>query len=288
MDDSVTVCNLESELSSENEDIEKSHTVSTNQQITVVVNSAKDLQKHSNRSRMLSDSWGNLRVAMIKQAKMLNHRFKIKPSQRLTSEFPYKKKMKNYSILVNKKISITKEAEVALEQPEASTSNNIHNESLLDHHSLSSQKENDIEMDEFEDLSKQNSNALNTTKSCKSENNTYSSDETVQIDLSKVHSQVEEQVSPTILKHEKISYDILGTTINKNMKADEMKLESLAAGLSVLKKPLIVRKPTLTMNGLENDLNNLPKIVAVRSLQKPAGIIAKGKLKLKLKTFRPN
>lgn len=307
MDDSVTECNLQSEMSLKIEEIKKTQKTPTNvtngsvkQNPSTSVNTNKDLQEQLNQKGSLTNSRGNLKFAMLKQAKMFNQSFKTVPSnkvivrnhaslKRMTpqskQEFSLKskhpqlniiKKIKSPNGLRMKSISISEEKEI-LDESLASTSNNDKGSLLSNKTSSSFHYDSDIEIIELDELKIQKSDI--------NKNDSLIKKEPASIDSTIVESTCKEKVKPTTSNSE--TYQISGTTVKKKVIDDEFKKESPVAGMSLLKNTLFVRKrlkPTKIINGLESDISKLPKLVTVRSSERSPNLfpfmIPKSKSKL--------
>lgn len=281
MDDSVTECNLQSEMSSKIEQIIKTQKTITNgsfkQNPSTAVDNTKDMQKQFKHNGSLTNSRGNLKIAMLKQAKMFNQSFKTVPSNKakmfdhasfnrtVPSDKGIVRNHASFNIikkispngLKRKNNSISEEKEMLDESLEASTSNEDKDNMMSNQTSSSFQYDSDIEIIELDELKIQKSDI--------NKNDSFIKKESASIDSTIVESTLKEKVIPTTSNSE--AYQISGTTVKRKVKDDEIKNESLVARMSLLKNTLIVRKPlkpTKIINGLESDISKLPKLADVR------------------------
>lgn len=250
MDHSVTKCNLQTEMSSiKSPQKLLTKDTSSNQNLTDVDNSDEDsdigLPINSNPNKLLSDLRVNLRIAMLKQAKILNQSFKTVSSNK---------------VIVNNKSDLNK---MTPQIKQAFSIKSKHLQSNLTKVIKNPNGKNtsiDIEMTDLDDLEKQNSDILKIAK-----NDTLKTDKLHSVILTEVRSPVKKQLLPANSNDEKV-YVVSETQFKRNVK-----IVSPTAATSVLNQTLFVRKPlnlTTIMNVVESDVNKLPKLVSVRSLER--------------------
>ncbi|CAO1356467.1 unnamed protein product [Diamesa hyperborea] len=218
MDHSLTKCNLQNEMSSIKKKI-VTNVTSVEQDVSFNVGSDEDSDKNlpsnSNPNKLLTDSRGNLRVAMLKQAKLFNQSFKTVPS----------------NIINGKKLPFARKIPPPSDHAFAIQSMHQHSKVRIEHQNdLHIRKTSiDIEMTELEDHKKEHNNLLNTSKNAITSNST--------------------EVQSTVMKE---------ATNSEKEKAYVISEKKI---VTASKSPLVVRKPTNTMNGMESHFKKMNSLV---------------------------
>ncbi|CAO1370451.1 unnamed protein product [Diamesa tonsa] len=218
MDHSLTICNLQNEMSSIKKKI-VTNVTSVEQDVSFIVgndeDSDKNLPSNSNPNKLLTDSRGNLRVAMLKQAKLFNQSFKTVPS----------------NIINGKKLPFARKIQPPNDRAFAIQSMHQHSKVRNKHQNdLHTKKTSiDIEMTELEDRKKEHNNLLNTSKNAITSNST--------------------EVQSTVMKEA------------SNSEKEKAYVISETKIVTASKSPLVVRKPTNTMNGMESHFKKMNSLV---------------------------
>lgn len=188
MDHSVTKSNLQNEMSSIREPQKVvTHDKSVDQNITTIVDndkdSVKDVPINSSSNKLLSESRGNLRDAMLKQVKVL----KLKISKAIPIQIPRTSNKMNVSTVIPRR---------AIPPIKQAQQYSLHSRDLKSSDLITRKPSIDIKKEDLEELKKQHNISLNI-KNSKTINDTLRINNCTSSNSTKVQSPVKKQVLPT-------------------------------------------------------------------------------------------